>query len=83
MDKIDVCVVRSSSRFYAAREPPLWRRNGFDIRYSDGLAVCVDREESMRGEGRARGDSGQRGNIPHSACACVIDVRARARSIYL
>lgn len=23
MDKIDVCVVRSSSRFYAAREPPL------------------------------------------------------------
>lgn len=37
--------------------------------------MCVDREESMRGEGRARGDSGQRGNVPHSACACVIDVR--------
>lgn len=48
----------------------------YDIR-TDGCAyvcVCVDREESMRREGRARGDSGQRGNVPHSTCACVIGV---------
>lgn len=44
------------------------------------MSVCVDREESMRREGRARGDSGQRGNVPHSTCAsCVIDARARSR----
>lgn len=53
MDKIDVCrfVRASHRRFYAAREPPLWGRNGFpdDIRTVDGyLLVRLWRKYALR-----------------------------------
>lgn len=86
MDKIDVCVVRSSSRFYAAREPPLWRRNGFDIRYSDGrlcICVCVCRSRgkyaSRRSGKRRFRSTWQRTTFDVCVCYRCVYIRMRAR----